>query len=83
MQNPICYRAPMTATRHVIRPRWLSARLRHPPPPRAFADTLVSQSYYVGKAIMYGVFFYSAFNWWYYRSMRKDMDDDENTDAEK
>jgi hypothetical protein len=45
---------------------------------RVRAD-IIETSYYVGQAAMYTVFFYSAFNWWYYHNLvkkhREDQDD--------
>jgi hypothetical protein len=40
----------------------------------ATANMLVTGSYLVGKYIMYGVFIYSAMNWWYYRNEGKNDD---------
>lgn len=41
-------------------------------------------SYFVGKSIVLFTLFYCSMNWWHYRSLRKEFDDeDEDKDKDK
>lgn len=39
---------------------------------------MVEMSYYVGQTIILFTMFYCGLNWWYYRGLRKRMEDDEH-----
>ena len=41
-------------------------------------EALVNSSYYVGKGIVLFTMFYCSMNWWLYRSVRKDWENDTN-----
>jgi hypothetical protein len=66
----------MLLQKTAIRPRPQNAVPRRRIVVRAIGTDLVESSYYLGKAIVYGVFFYSTWKWWYYRDLRKKYEED-------
>lgn len=52
----------------VVRPRAMSHEL---------SQTLIEQSYYIGKATIIFVGFYTSLNWLYYFTLRKRMEEEE------
>jgi hypothetical protein len=41
-------------------------------------DTIRFNTYIITKGVLLFTFFYCSMNWWFYRQMRKDNEDDDN-----
>lgn len=46
-------------------------------PVRVSAHDMVETSYYVGKGITLFTMFYCTMNWWFYKRLREDQEDEE------